>query len=60
MMSRFLGELPEGVDACGENGEFHCFAFDGPMFGAAVAVEEVGRYEQDGLAVADFGLGGEK
>ncbi len=27
-----LGELPPGVDVCGENGEFHTFAYDGPMF----------------------------
>lgn len=25
-----LDELPEGVDRCGENGEYHSFAFDGP------------------------------
>ncbi|MBL7473634.1 Dph6-related ATP pyrophosphatase [Robertkochia sediminum] len=28
----FLNELPEGVDPCGENGEFHTFVFDGPIF----------------------------
>jgi len=28
----FLSELPEGVDPCGENGEFHSFVFDGPIF----------------------------
>lgn len=28
----FLNDLPEGVDPCGENGEFHTFVFDGPMF----------------------------
>tara|TARA_R110002020_G_scaffold466202_1_gene688542 strand:+ start:115122 stop:115847 length:726 start_codon:yes stop_codon:yes gene_type:complete len=28
----FLNELPEGVDACGENGEFHTFVYDGPIF----------------------------
>lgn len=28
----FLNDLPEGVDPCGENGEFHTFAFDGPIF----------------------------
>lgn len=30
--SRFLDELPENVDPCGENGEFHTFVFDGPIF----------------------------
>jgi uncharacterized protein (TIGR00290 family) len=28
----FLKELPKNVDACGENGEFHTFVFDGPIF----------------------------
>lgn len=32
----FLADLPEGVDACGENGEFHTFAYDGPAFARAV------------------------
>lgn len=28
----FLKDLPKGVDPCGENGEFHSFVFDGPIF----------------------------
>ncbi|MDH7445594.1 diphthine--ammonia ligase [Aquimarina sp. 2201CG14-23] len=28
----FLEDLPENVDPCGENGEFHTFVFDGPIF----------------------------
>lgn len=28
----FLRELPKGVDACGENGEYHTFCFDAPYF----------------------------
>jgi len=28
----FLGRLPAGVDPCGENGEFHTFVYDGPVF----------------------------
>jgi uncharacterized protein (TIGR00290 family) len=28
----FIATLPLGVDPCGENGEFHSFAFDGPIF----------------------------
>lgn len=28
----FLKDLPKGVDPCGENGEFHTFVFDGPIF----------------------------
>lgn len=30
--ARFIADLPEGVDACGENGEFHTFVYDGPCF----------------------------
>lgn len=29
---KFLSELPPAVDPCGENGEFHTFVFDGPIF----------------------------
>ena len=29
---QFLSDLPAGVDPCGENGEFHSFVFDGPIF----------------------------
>ncbi len=28
----FLKDLPPGIDACGENGEFHTFCYDGPIF----------------------------
>jgi len=29
---QFLNDLPEGIDPCGENGEFHTFTYDGPIF----------------------------
>jgi uncharacterized protein (TIGR00290 family) len=32
-----LNDLPDGVDPCGENGEFHTFVYDGPIFQEAVA-----------------------
>lgn len=32
----FVASLPGGVDACGENGEFHTFVHDGPLFARAV------------------------
>jgi diphthine-ammonia ligase len=35
----FIDSLPEGVDACGENGEFHTFVTDGPLFRAPVRTE---------------------
>ncbi len=34
----FLADLPPGVDPCGENGEFHTFVFDGPIFRRPVPV----------------------
>jgi len=32
----FIGALPDNVDPCGENGEFHSFAFAGPIFRRAI------------------------
>ncbi|RZM11884.1 MAG: ATP-binding protein [Pedobacter sp.] len=33
---QFLADLPADVDPCGENGEFHTFVFDGPLFNEPV------------------------
>lgn len=35
----FLEDLPEHVDPCGENGEFHTFCYDGPIFSKPVEFE---------------------
>lgn len=35
----FIDTLPAGVDPCGENGEFHSFTYDGPIFTHPVGVE---------------------
>jgi uncharacterized protein (TIGR00290 family) len=35
--ARFFAELPKTVDPCGENGEYHSFVYDGPIFRAPVA-----------------------
>ena len=35
----FVRDLPDGVDPCGENGEFHTFVWDGPIFRAPVPIE---------------------
>jgi uncharacterized protein (TIGR00290 family) len=32
----FLSDLPPTVDPCGENGEFHSFVYDGPIFRQAI------------------------
>jgi uncharacterized protein (TIGR00290 family) len=49
-----LRELPVGVDPCGENGEFHSFAWAGPMFSGEIRVEVGERVERDGFAYADL------
>jgi uncharacterized protein (TIGR00290 family) len=36
---QFLAELPKDVDPCGENGEFHTFVFDGPLFARPIQFE---------------------
>ena len=35
----FLNDLPENVDPCGENGEFHSFVFEGPIFKKPIRFE---------------------
>jgi uncharacterized protein (TIGR00290 family) len=35
----FINDLPPGVDVCGENGEFHTFTFDGPLFANPINFE---------------------
>lgn len=35
----FLTDLPDGIDPCGENGEFHTFVFDGPVFKLPIRFE---------------------
>ena len=49
-----LGDLPPGVDPCGENGEFHTFAWDGPMFRRPVEVATGEVVERDGFVFADL------
>ena len=49
-----LDELPEGVDPCGENGEFHTFVSDGPMFSRPVSVQSGEIVERGGFVFADL------
>jgi uncharacterized protein (TIGR00290 family) len=51
--ARFLADLPAGVDPCGENGEFHTFVTDGPLFGRPIAVRAGDIVERDGFVFAD-------
>jgi uncharacterized protein (TIGR00290 family) len=50
----FLQDIPEGVDPCGENGEFHSFAFDGPMFHNPIEVSAGEIVHRDGFVFADL------
>lgn len=36
---QFINDLPKNVDVCGENGEFHTFVFDGPIFKNPISFE---------------------
>jgi uncharacterized protein (TIGR00290 family) len=49
-----LADFPAGVDPCGENGEFHSFVFDGPMFERAVPAQVGEIVERDGFVFADL------
>jgi uncharacterized protein (TIGR00290 family) len=49
----FLERIPADVDPCGENGEFHTFACDGPMFREAVNVSVGETVSRDGFLFTD-------
>ena len=49
-----LGALPDGVDSCGENGEFHTFVYDGPIFAAPVGCERGEVVEREGFVFCDL------
>jgi uncharacterized protein (TIGR00290 family) len=56
--ARLLAELPAGVDPCGEKGEFHTFAYQGPMFRAPIPATVGEVVERDGFYFADVLPGG--
>ena len=49
----FLDELPPAVDPCGENGEFHTFVYDAPVFSRPIAITNGEVVERDGFVFAD-------
>ena len=49
-----LDALPAGVDPCGENGEFHTFAWDSPAFRSAISIEVGEVVDRDGFVFADL------
>ena len=48
-----LDELPDGVDPCGENGEFHTFCTAAPGFAEPIAVTVGETVERGGFVYAD-------
>ncbi len=50
----FLSDLPAGADPCGERGEFHTFAYAGPMFSKSIRVIPGKVVERDGFVFADL------
>jgi uncharacterized protein (TIGR00290 family) len=51
-----LDELPASVDPCGERGEFHSFAYAGPMFSKPIPIKSGEVVERDGFVFADVQL----
>ncbi len=51
---KLLAELPPAVDPCGERGEFHTFAWDGPMFRHPVPIRRGEVLVRDGFIFADL------
>ncbi len=51
---KLLNALPKSVDPCGENGEFHTFAWDGPMFKYPIPVETGEVVTRNGFVYSDL------
>lgn len=49
-----LDELPDDVDPCGENGEFHTFVYDAPPFSSPIAVRRGEKLMRDGFQFIDL------
>ena len=50
----FFGDLPVSVDPCGENGEFHTFVFNGPIFRFPIPVRTGEVVERDSFIFCDL------
>ena len=53
LTTALVASMPPGIDPCGENGEFHSFVFDGPMFAEPLDIEMGEVVERDGFVFAD-------
>ena len=52
--AQLLEDLPAGIDPCGENGEFHSYAFAGPMFAEEIKLKTGDIVDRDGFVFADL------
>jgi len=52
--AQLLADLPAAVDPCGERGEFHSYAFAGPMFSRTISVIPGETVERDNFIYADL------
>jgi uncharacterized protein (TIGR00290 family) len=50
----FFADLPPSVDPCGENGEFHTFVFDGPVFNTPIRFATGEKVLRDGFCFCDL------
>lgn len=50
---RLLEALPPAIDPCGENGEFHTFVYNAPVFSSPISVQTGEVVERDGFVFAD-------
>jgi uncharacterized protein (TIGR00290 family) len=50
----FFRDLPPGADPCGENGEFHSFVFDGPIFQSPIPIRTGEIVNRDGFVFCDL------
>ncbi len=50
----FLESLPEGVDPCGEYGEFHTFVYDGPIFNKPIKIQVKDSVLRDSFYFSDI------
>ena len=53
---QLVDEFPSGIDPCGENGEFHTFVYDGPMFAQPIPVRSGETVTRDGFVFTDLSL----
>jgi diphthamide synthase (EF-2-diphthine--ammonia ligase) len=53
---QLLADLPDGIDPCGENGEFHSFAYAGPMFTGEINLKIGETVDRDGFVFSDLKL----